>query len=420
MTTLRSLAAALMLSTTLGAHAASAQDIDLLTWLGGPDRAVLDALVAEFEAQNPGEKVNINVVTSQGDARGGMRAALMGGEQPDLISNTWPAFRAELADAGLLRDMSDVWTEKGWDETLGETWRNVSETDGKVYGLPYIFGYRSGIWHMPEDLQKIGLDAFPATYDEFLATFGPLREAGIEEPVVMPAKIYAHAEWLESFLIRVGGPELLSQLAAHEIPWTDERVVKAMQEYAKLFANDCCADTQMMYASHWDDGADRLFLEREASYLLIGMWINARAQSQYHLTPGEDYGVGKFPALGMGHDDASVVDAKEILASAIGDNPEGATKFLDFVQSADGARILAEAGFTTPSGNVDASLYDPVAGASIEYVKAGPVHFVLGDLLPGSLVDEYRLALQKFIANPSEDQIMPTLEGLEAAANRAY
>jgi hypothetical protein len=45
---------------------------------------------------------------------------------------------------------------------------------------------------------------------------------------------------------------------------------------------------------------------------------------------------------------------------------------------------------------------------------------VLGDMLPGQLVDEYRLALQKFIANPGEAQILPTLQRIEAVAERSY
>ena len=405
---------------TQAALAQTTADIDLLTWLGGPDRKVLDDLVAGFEAKHPDLTVKISVVTSQGDARGGMRTALMGGEKPDLISNTWPAFRKELADAGILRDMSSVWAEYGWNDAYPATWQEISSTGGVVYGIPYIFGYRSGIWHVPGDLGKIGLDAFPAEYEDFLATFQPLRDAGFAEPIVMPAKIYAHAEWFESLLLRIGGPELLDQLAAHEIEWTDERVAEALRQYARLFEAGCCGAPQLMNATHWDEGADRIFVERSANFLLIGMWINARAQSQYGLKPGTDFAVAKFPALGKGHDTASIVDAKEILASSVGDNPEGANLFLSYVVSKEGANIIAKAGFTTPSSMVDTSIYDSVAASSIEYVKAGPVHFVLGDMLPGSLVDEYRLALQKFVADPTEAQILPTLQQIEAAADRSY
>lgn len=407
-----------LLSTSAWAQAP--KNIEFLTWLGGPDRTVLDQLAAGFEAKHPEFHVEIKVVTSQGDARGGMRTALLGGERPDLVSNTWPAFRKELADADILRDLSDVWKTNGWDKALSTTWQELSTTDGAVYGIPYIFGYRSGIWHAPADLKTIGLQAFPTSYDDFLATFDPLRKAGFAEPIVMPAKVYAHTEWFETLLLRTAGPDAITDLGSHKITWTDPKVVEALRQYARLFDAHCCGDSKLMYATHWDDAADRVFVQHKANFLQIGMWINARAISQYHLKPGTDFGLGKFPALGHGFDDASIVDAKEILATKIGNNPEGADLFLDYIVSADGANIIAKLGFTTPSANVDASIYDPVMAASVDYVNAGPVRFVLGDLLPGSLVDEYRLALQQFISDPKEENIVPTLERIEAAAGRAY
>jgi ABC-type glycerol-3-phosphate transport system substrate-binding protein len=227
-------------------------------------------------------------------------------------------------------------------------------------------------------------------------------------------------EWFESLLLRIGGPALLDALVQHKIKWTDERVVKALRYYSDMLAKGCCASPQTILASHWDDAADRLFVERRANYLLIGMWINARARSQYKLTPGKDYAIGKFPALGLGHDDASLVDSKEVLATSIGNNPKGADLFLDYLINGEGASIVSKAGFTVPSSSVDISTYDPVAASSVKFVQEGGVHYVLGDMLPGQLVDEYRLALQKFIANPGEAQILPTLQRIEAVAERSY
>lgn len=414
---------AMALMLTAGTATAQTQptgQVQVLNWLGGADAAVINQLAAGFEAKHPGLTIKQVPVTSSGDQRGGIRTAILGGQKVDLIINAWPAFRKELADASLLRDVSGTWANLKWDDRLSKTWRTLSATDGKVYGVPYIFGYRSGIWHEPQDLEKIGLKTFPETFDAFTATFEPLRAAGFPEPLAMPAKVYAHAEWFESLLLRVGGAALLDDLAQHKIKWTDERVAKALGYYSSLFAKKCCADTQTMYASHWDDAADRLFVQRKANYLLIGMWINARARGQYKLTPGKDYALGRFPALGLGHDDSSLVDSKEILATNFGGNQKGADLFLDYLTSAEGAAIIAKAGFTVPSSAVDASIYDPVAASSVAYVQKGEVHFVLGDTLPGQLVEEYRLALQKFVANPVEAQIQPTLQRIEAVAAKSY
>ena len=47
-------------------------------------------------------------------------------------------------------------------------------------------------------------EPFSATWDEFVAGFKPLQENGIT-PIAIPAKVWAHAEWFESLLIRTAG-----------------------------------------------------------------------------------------------------------------------------------------------------------------------------------------------------------------------
>ena len=49
-------------------------------------------------------------------------------------------------------------------------------------------------------------------------------------------------------------------------------------------------------------------------------------------------------------------------------------------------------------------------------VAKSKVQFVLGDLLPGDLVDEYRVQLQKFLQDPSDANIDAVAAAIEAKA----
>ena len=69
---------------------------------------------------------------------------------------------------------------------------------------------------------------------------------------------------------------------------------------------------------------------------------------------------------------------------------------------------------------MDASLYSPVVKASVDAVSKDKVQFVLGDLLPGDLVDEYRVQLQKFLQDPSDAGIDAVTKAIEAKAATAY
>lgn len=405
--------------------AAQAQDavsgeLVILNWLGGSELDMMHSIQKAFLAKYPNVTIREVVVTGQGDMRGGIRTALMGGEVVDVLINTWPAFRKELADAGMLRPVDDQWKSFGWDKLISQSWKDLGAIDGKTYGLTYTFGDRSGIWYKKEHLAKAGISEPPKTWDEFVASFAKLTQAGYVAPVAIPGKYWAHAEWFETLLLRTAGVETASKLAAHEIPWTDPAVKTALSKYAQMLTSGCCGAPNTMLANDWDGEADQIFQANAKNYLLIGMWMNNRAKNDYKLVEGKDYGLFQFPSLGMGHDDTSSVDAKELLVTTNGPNPKAADAFLDFWTSANAANILAKAGYASPSNNVDASLYGEAQKVATQAVANSKLQFVLGDLLPGDLVDEYRVQLQKFLQDPSDANIDTVLAAIETKAKGSY
>lgn len=419
----RTVLAGVGLAALMLAAPALAQDLNgelvVLQWHSGTDAEMWLKLEADFAAKHPGVTVRELVVTGQGDMRGPMRAALLGGEKVDIIINTWPAFRAELADAGILRPIDDLWASANLDAALDASWKELGSTNGVTYGVPYTYGDRSAIWYKTAHLEKAGVEP-PKTWEEFLASIETLKAAGYAAPIAMPAKYWAHGEWFETLLLRTGGVEAAAKLAAREIPWTDDIVKSTLKKYAELLRAGCCGTPEQMFAGDWDYSADQIFTADASNYLLIGMWMNARARNDYQLTEGVDYSIFQFPALGMGHDDTSSVDAKEISVTTNGANPAAADAFATYMVSKDAADILASYGYASPSKNADPSLLGPVQQVATAAVAQSKVQFVLGDLLPGDLVDEYRVQLQKFLQDPSDATIDAVTAAIEAKANEVY
>ena len=421
----RSLLAAVSVAALLSfAPAALAQELSgelvILQWQGGTDAEMWKKVEDAFVAQHPGVTIRELNITAQGDARGGIRTALLGGEVVDIIINTWPAFRAELADAGILRSIDEQWACFGWDQTISQSWKDLGSIGGVAYGLTYTYGDRSGIWYKTSHMEKASIAEPPKTWEEFLASFGKLKAAGYATPIAVGAKYWSHAEWFESLLLRTAGVEPAARLAAHEIPWTDDAVKTALKKFAEMLAAGCCGDAATMFANDWDGAADLVFKADSANYLLIGMWNNARAKNDYALTEGVDYSLFQFPALGMGHDDTSSVDTKELNVTANGANPAAADAFLDFIVGAEAANLMAGYGYASPSSAADSSLLGPVQQTATAAVAQSKVQFVLGDLLPGDLVDEYRVQLQKFLQDPSDANIDAVAAAIEAKAAEAY
>jgi ABC-type glycerol-3-phosphate transport system substrate-binding protein len=420
----RRLALSVVTAALMGAAApVFAQDASgelvILQWIGGSEGELWTKLEEDFSARNPNVTIREVSLTVQGDARGPMRTALLGGEKVDIIINTWPAFRAELADAGVVTPIDDIWTAEGWDEDLGPSWKALSQTDGVTYGVTYTYGDRSGIWYKTSHLEGAGIEP-PKTWDEFIAAIETLKGAGYATPVAMPAKYWAHGEWFENLLLRTGGVEAAEKLAAHEIPWTDEVVKTTLRKFAEMLKAGCCGTPEQMFAGDWDYSADQIFTADSANFLLIGMWMNGRAMNDYGLTEGEDYSLFQFPGLGMGHDDTASVDAKEVLLTANAGNPDAAVAFMDYLLSPEATTILAEFGYASPSNNADTGLLGPVQKVATAAVASSKVQFVLGDLLPGDVVDEYRVQLQKFLQDPSDATIDEITAAIEAKAQEVY
>ncbi|MBI4921897.1 MAG: extracellular solute-binding protein [Devosia nanyangense] len=419
----RAVLAGVGLAALLAVVPAFAQDpsgeLVILQWQGGTDGEMWLKLEADFVAKNPGVTTRELVITAQGDARGGIRTALIGGEKVDVVINTWPAFRAELADSGILRPIDDLWASAGLDSVLDQSWKDLGSTNGVTYGVNYTYGDRSAVWYKKAHLEKAGVEP-PKTWDEFVASLDKLKAAGFATPIAMPGKYWAHGEWFETLLLRTGGVEASNALARHEIKWTDDIVKTTLKKYAELLKAGCCGTPEQMFAGDWDYSADQIFTADAANYLLIGMWMNSRARNDYKLNEGVDYSIFQFPALGLGHDDTSSVDAKEVLATTNGANPSAADAFLVYMVSADAAKILAGYGYASPSKNADPSMLGPVQQVATAAVAQSKVQFVLGDLLPGDLVDEYRVQLQKFLQDPSDATIDTVTAAIEAKAQELY
>ena len=419
----RTVMAGLMLAALAGVSpSVLAQDISgelvILQWQTGTDGQMWKEVEAKFTEMHPGVTIREFLPAgTQGDPRGGIRTAVLGGEVVDIIINTWPAFRAELVNSGILRPIDDQWASFGWDDKLSRSWRDLGSIDGTTYGLTYTYGDRSAIWYKTAQLEKAGLTP-PATWDEFIASFDKLKAAGYPAPVVIPAKYWAHTEWFETLLLRTAGVDVAAQLAAHEIPWTDPKVKTALMKYAEMLEAGCCAPAATMLAI--EQPYPTLYTAEESSYFLFGMWTNAALKNDLGLEEGVDYSIFQFPALGMGFDDTSSVDAKELNVTTNGANPAAADAFLDFIVGPEASNIMAGYGYASPSTALDGSLLGPVQQIATSAVSSSKVQFVLGDLLPGDLVDEYRVQLQKFLQNPTEATVDEVLAAIEAKAATAY
>lgn len=140
-------------------------------------------LIAEFEEQNPGIKIKLNVPP---EAETVLKTRLAKNDMPDILSIGGNATYGEIARAGVLHDFTDDalldQVQPAYVDMLN---RLVgSETEG-IFGIPYATN-ANGVLYNKEKLNELGLDV-PLTWDDFIAALDKAREAG-EVPLVFTLK----------------------------------------------------------------------------------------------------------------------------------------------------------------------------------------------------------------------------------------
>lgn len=394
-------------------------ELTILNWLGGSEREMILALEKEFQKKYPDITIkDINPSAGGNDPRAGIRTSLLAGEQFDLLLNTWPSFEKELIVNGLIQPLDAAWKLHNWDQSLNQSWKNLSTHDGKTYGAYFLAGNRSGMWYRTDTLKLAGVSE-PKEWSEYIASFAKLQ-ADSKQPVFLGARSWSQTEWFENILLKTKGSEYAAKLASHQVSWTDAGVKETFKNFKQMLDANCCAKPAKMLSTGWADGADSVLKDGTSGYLLMGSWVNTRASNEYGLKPGSEYSFFQFPSIKDEYKNTMSIDGKNWLLMKQAKNPAAGALFIDFLLSEQGTEIIAQYNIASPSLHSKVDKYDPVVQKYAALLPKADVFFVLDDLLPSELSGEFRNALQQFLSDPTDATIDKVTARLEAKAQEVY
>lgn len=132
----------------------------------------LNKLKADYEADHPGVKLDIQTVGGGSDYGAALKAKFAGNDEPDIFNvagyqelDTWFNNLEDLSDQPWVSDVADVAKEQ-------------MTKDGKLYGQPMnIEGY--GFIYNKDLFTKAGITELPRTLSELEAASQKLQDAGI-------------------------------------------------------------------------------------------------------------------------------------------------------------------------------------------------------------------------------------------------
>jgi len=299
-----------------------------------------EELIARFEEQHPDIDVQRETMSTE-DLRTVIEARLRSAQRPDVFTyDTGPGFGGVLADAGLLYPLEEAYERNGWD--IYEWAKQRATYNGTVFGVPdqveeIIIYYNRDL--VPQE---------PKTVEE-------LREIADELKArrIIPLAFGDQEQWPAGhmFSIRVSntlGREGLDGIFYGDGRWDIPEVVESIDLMFRDFVESGYYPEDVSDITY--DDANTLFYSGKAAMLPTGTWLVPEIVQTV-----EDFAVGFFPFPSIDGSDISppIGLGSGLFVAADASNPEGAIKFIDYLQQDDTARLIIEKLNTIPAHPVD-------------------------------------------------------------------
>ena len=267
-----------------------------------PRENVRKDMIATYVADHP--DVNVELVMLENEAfKQKIQVTIQAGDPPDLFHSWGGGVMAEYAQAGMLRDISDM-VKNDLSGSIGAGTLAVYSYDGKYYGAPYDMG-AIGFWYNKDIFAEAGVSV-PQTWDDLLAAVPRIKSAGYT-PVAVGAgdKWPAHYWWVY-LAMRIGGKSAFDAAYDGSGSFASPSYVEAGEKLNELIALEPF-QTGFLGSSYDDEAAQ--MGNGKAAMELMGQWAPAVqvANSVSGEGLGDSLGWFSFPAVTGGKGKATDV-----------------------------------------------------------------------------------------------------------------
>lgn len=326
-----------MLPCSLAASApGSASDVtDLSVSLmvaSSEQRAAFQELSRRFEAENPGTRVHW-IARDDAGYKAMLTHWLTDPKGPDVVYWHAGTRLRQIAEAGLLAPLDDLWEEQGFNSAYTEAVRSKVSYRGSVYGMPYSY-YQWGFYYRQSVFEELGLSV-PETWNDLLEFCGEARARNIPPIVIGTKHDWMAAAWFDYINLRLNGLDFHLEVVAGNAPFTSPGIRKVFEHWKALLDADCFLPTDVHSTLDWKDTLPFLY-RRMAAITLMGNFLVPQLTESMH----DDFRFFPFPAIDpdVGHYEEAPTDLFALpLRSA--DNPT-ARAFITFMGQAEQQSFL--------------------------------------------------------------------------------
>ncbi|XEC94166.1 ABC transporter substrate-binding protein [Paenibacillus tarimensis] len=365
-------------------------------------KAYYDA-IADFEAQNPGIKIDTDFIQNA-NYTAGIKTRLLGGEKMDVFDTWSPSLFAEFAalDDQVYLDLTG---EAFLNEYLPASLKPVT-IDGKMYGVPELM-HSDGLLYNKTMFEEHGLTV-PQTWDEFIAVCEALKDKGII-PIAMDSEWWVPQFFWGSLMSNNGADAAwTAKLESGEVKIDDPAFVDSIQKHRLLVDNGYLPKD---WTGIKHEQAKDLVGQGKAAMIITGTWDIASIMER---NPDNDIDFMIVPGSGKTVPNINVGTYRVINNKT--KHPEEAKKFVAFMNGKANQEKLSAGAKAVPSVK-DAAITDPVSQKIAAVVTRDDAtlywpHTVSTESLQVKILE----AVNKYLAGQELDK---TLEEIQKAIDEA-
>ncbi|MEM5500899.1 extracellular solute-binding protein [Ahrensia kielensis] len=362
------------------AGSASAQSIEFFQTK--PEAVVMmNALIADFEAEYPDIHVT-QVQTPEPDTV--LRSRIVRGNLPDLIALGGDRTFADLAEAGVLMELSDTPLLDSIQPTYLEMLNDLHGEDGQ-YGIPYTANANTVLYNT-EIFAENGWSV-PTTWTEFIALAEDAKSKG-----VTPLYLTFLDQWttMIPFNAIAANIQPAGFIAARRAG--DSTFASAYASLPEKMSALLTYGQNDIFGRSYDDG-NRAMAQGEAAMLLQGPWAIPAIRS---FNPNAPMGTFAFPVTDDANANKLVSGVDTVLAiSRQTPNVKAARSFIEFLLRPENAVrfIDDQKQFSAIEGVIQK---DPIFSSLIPFFEQGritsfPDHYFPAGMQVDTLVQEFLL-----------------------------
>ncbi|MDF1872063.1 ABC transporter substrate-binding protein [Vannielia sp.] len=318
------------------------------------------------------------------------------GSAPNVAVFPQPGLAAVMAERGFLTPLAegtDDWLKENY--AAGQSWVDLGTYAGPdggdaLYGFFYKVDLKSLVWYIPENFEDAGYEV-PETLEELKALSDQIVADG-DTPWCIGlgsggATGWPATDWVEDMLLRTQPPEVYDQWVSNEIPFTDPRVIGAIEAFGEFALNDAyvAGGSDAVATIDFRESPKGLFeappqcyLHKQASFIPSFFPEGSEV--------GEDVDFFYFPASGEGDLGQPVLGAGTLWA--ITKDSPGAHDLIDFLKTPEAHEIwMARKGFLTPHKGVNPDAFGDPTLRKMNEILLGATTFRFdgSDLMPGAV-----------------------------------